>query len=59
MDLVLFYLNVGKGSVGEEWLMPASIMQLGGFLLLLLGTIIYAQVKLWPPDTQNILPFSI
>lgn len=48
VDLVLFYLNVGKGTVGESWSTPASFLQLGGFLLLLLGTIIYAQVGILP-----------
>ena len=46
LDLVLFYLHVGGGTVGEPWVDPASWLQLLGFALLLLGTVIYAQVIL-------------
>ena len=44
VGLSLWLLRVGNGTVGEAWVTPTSQLQLLGFALLLLGTIIYAQV---------------
>lgn len=44
-DVTLWELNVGEGKVGEAWAWPTSQLQLAAFTLLLLGTIIYAQVQ--------------
>ena len=45
VDLVLYKMHVGGGTVGEPWGNPSSWIQLFGFALLLLGTIMYAQVR--------------
>ncbi len=46
VNLVLYALHVGGSSrVGESWQSPESWVQLGGFVLLLAGTIVYAQVR--------------
>lgn len=45
LDLILFYMHVGEDEVGEPWTTPASWFQLFGFAVLLLGTVIYAQVS--------------
>lgn len=45
VDLLLFYTHTGKGTIGESWASPASYVQLAGFVLLLLGSIVYAQVN--------------
>lgn len=42
----LWRLQVAGGTIGEAWVSPTSEYQLLGFALLLLGTIIYAQVPL-------------
>lgn len=45
VNLALYALHVGGSSrVGEAWHSPESWVQMGGFALLLAGTIIYAQV---------------
>ena len=41
----LWKLHVGSGKIGEAWAYPTSELQLFGFGLLLLGTLVYAQVK--------------
>ena len=45
VNLALYSLHIGGSSrVGEPWSSPESWVQLAGFVLLLAGTIIYAQV---------------
>jgi len=45
VNLALYALHVGGSSrVGEPWSSPESWVQLGGFVLLLAGTVVYAQV---------------
>jgi hypothetical protein len=46
VNLSLYALHVGGGSVGEPWLTPGSWLQLLGFAILLAGTIVYGQVSL-------------
>lgn len=41
-NLALFYGGVGDGNIGESW-KPHSPLQLVGFLVLLLGTVLYSQ----------------
>eukprot|EP00884_Botryococcus_braunii_P001948 jgi/Botrbrau1/11754/Bobra.0195s0079.1 len=43
VNVLLYKLHVGGGAVGEPWLWPASPLQLAGFLLILAGTLLYAQ----------------
>lgn len=45
VGLGLWEFHVGDGRVGEAWAYPTSQLQLIGFALVLLGTIIYAQVQ--------------
>ena len=42
--LLLYEGGAGKGSLGEAWAEPSGAVSLCGFLLLLLGTLLYAQV---------------
>lgn len=46
MGVALWELDVDGGKLGEAWASPTSELQLLGFALLLLGTILYAQVCL-------------
>ena len=47
VNLALYSLHIGGSSrVGEPWSSPESWVQLAGFVLLLAGTIIYAQVPM-------------
>eukprot|EP00892_Ulva_mutabilis_P004712 jgi/Ulvmu1/2612/UM014_0063.1 len=49
-NLALFYAS-GAGAVGEHWDRTASPIQCGGFVLLLLGTLLYARGSSRPaPD---------
>ena len=44
--VLLFHYGVGKGEIGEPWVEPSGAASVAGFALLLLGTILYAQVRL-------------
>ncbi|KAK9802798.1 hypothetical protein WJX73_007502 [Symbiochloris irregularis] len=43
VNVALWETHVGGGKVGEAWAYPTSQLQLIGFALVLLGTVIYAQ----------------
>ena len=47
VDVALWELHAGDGKLGEAWAWPTSHLQLLAFSLLLLGTIIYAQVAIF------------
>ena len=52
VNLALYSLHIGGSSrVGEPWSSPESWVQLAGFVLLLAGTIIYAQVPVQSAST--------
>jgi hypothetical protein len=42
-NLALFYCGIGHGTLGEHWDMVASPVELAGFAVLLLGTLLYSQ----------------
>ena len=42
---VLYQEGAGGESLGEAWGTPSGLVSLGGFALLVLGTILYAQVQ--------------